>query len=143
MKNRKNHPQKTRDAKPFEIWIAQLPARKGCCTKCGRRPVVVISAEAYATLSHVSVIPLTKNLTARQLPTHVLLCSRFLDRPSRALCEQVTTVEKPHLIRRIGYVEEPFDRFALRRALALHLNLMPVCEFGVPQEDICSALPLS
>ena len=142
MKNKMKHLQ-TRDTNPFEIWIAQLPARKGCCTKCGCRPVVVVSEEAYEPLPYVSVIPLTKKLTAQQLPTHVLLCSRFLDRPSRALCEQVTTVEKTRLIRRIGYVEEPFDRFALRRALALHLNLMPVCEFGVPQESIYSVLPLS
>lgn len=142
MKNKMKHLQ-TRDPNPFEIWIAQLPVRKGCCTKCGCRPVVVVSEEAYEPLPYVSVIPLTKKLTAQQLPTHVLLCSRFLDRPSRALCEQVTTVEKTRLIRRIGYVEEPFDRFALRRALALHLNLMSVCEFGVPQESIYSVLPLS
>lgn len=109
--------------KRFEIWLADfLPAEGGI--KAGRRPVVIVSSgETYSDLPLRTVVPLTKNLTSHQLPTHVLLCCRCLDYPSRALCEQVTTLDKSCLHRRIGCVDDPYDRFALNRALAVHLNL--------------------
>lgn len=110
--------------KRFEIWLADFPTVKAGSMKKGHRPVVIVSTDdTYADLPFISVVPLTGDLTSLQLPTHVLLCSRCLDRPSRALCEQVTTLDKSRLRRRIGFVEDPYDRFALNRALAIHLNL--------------------
>lgn len=121
---------------PFEIWTASLPVRRDKRMKCGCRPVVIVSEESYEELPYVSIVPLTSELTAQQLPSHVLLCSRYLDAPSRALCEQVTTLEKSALHRRIGYVEEAFDRFALRRALAVHLNLTGVAGTAFSDDSI-------
>ena len=110
--------------KRFEIWTADMPKSVGSFMKSGCRPVIIVSGDdGYADLSFVSVVPLTKDLTSRQLPSHVLLCSRYLDHPNRALCEQIMTVDKSCLRRRIGSVEDPYDRFALNRALAVHLNL--------------------
>ena len=110
--------------KCFEIWTADMPRNPASSCKSGRRPVIIISAdERYTKLPFVSIVPLTKDLTMTQLPSHVLLCSRYLDQPSRALCEQITTLDKSCLHRRIGYVEDPYDRFAIKRALAAHLNL--------------------
>lgn len=107
----------------FDIWVADLP-RRGMELKAGRRPVVIVSNEEVCTeLPFLTVVPLTKNLTTRQLPSHVLLCSRYLEHPSRALCEQVTTLDRSCLRRRIGHVEDPYDRFALNRALAVQLKL--------------------
>ena len=108
----------------FEIWLADLPTAKDSSMKKGRRPVVIVSTDnIYAELPYISVVPLTRDLTSQKLPSHVLLCSRCLDHPSRALCEQVMTLDKSRLRRRIGSVEDPYDRFALNRALAVHLNL--------------------
>lgn len=137
MTKKKRNAQKIRSAKPFELWTAVLPVVKGSSLKCGRRPVIVISEDDYGEQPFVTVIPLTRNLTAMQLPTHVLLCSRFLDEPSRALCEQVTTLDRARLIRRIGYIEEPFDRFAVRRALENRLRLDPMQAYGVAFEPVC------
>ena len=108
--------------KHFELWVAELPGVKDSVLKSGHRPVVIASDCDRESIL-VSAVPLTKDRSSLQLPTHVLLCSRYLDHPSRALCEQILTLDKSHLIRRIGYVEDSFDRFALNRALALHLNL--------------------
>ena len=110
--------------KHFELWTADLPFLKGSTLKCGRRPVVIVSDDqSIEDSSYVSVVPLAKSLESRQLTTHVLLCSRYRDPPSRALCEQVTTLDKIRLVRRIGYVEDAFDRFAITRALAAQLHL--------------------
>ena len=108
----------------FEIWTADLPALKNSQLKRGRRPVVIVSNDqSIEDSGFVSIVPLTKNLEGCQLPTHVLLCSRYMDHPSRVLCEQVTTLDKACLVRRIGYVEDPFDRFAINRALSTQLHL--------------------
>ncbi|MCF2615679.1 type II toxin-antitoxin system PemK/MazF family toxin [Oscillibacter valericigenes] len=120
----------------FELWTADLLFPKESGLKKGRRPVVVVSdGETIGDTGFVSVVPLTRELTKEQRLSHVLLCSRYLDYPSRALCEQITTVDKARLIRRIGYVEDPFDRFAINRALAVHLHLAPAGIIYV-QEDM-------
>ena len=110
--------------KHFELWTADLPVLKNTAMKVGRRPVIIVSDNSAITNpSLISVVPLTKDRSSPQLPTHVLLCNRYLDYPSRALCEQVLTLDSSRLRRRIGFVEAPFDRFAINRALSLHLNL--------------------
>lgn len=110
--------------KRFEIWLADLPTVKDSSMKKGRRPVVIVSTdEPYTALPFISVVPLTRDLTSQQLPSHVLLCSRYLDHPSRVLCEQIMTLDTSRLHRRIGFVEDPYDRFAINRALAVYLNL--------------------
>lgn len=123
--------------KHFEIWTADLPFLKDSELKCGRRPVVIVSDDkSIEGGGFVSVVPLTKDLESRQLPTHVLLCSRYLDHPSRALCEQVTTLDKSRLVRRIGYVEDPFDRFTINRALAAQLHLVFTQAIFVQEDPI-------
>ena len=113
--------------KRFEIWSADFPVSKESAGEGTRRPVVIVSnEEIISDLPFLCVVPLTKDLTSRQLPSHVLLCSRYLTNPSRALCEQVTTLDKSYLHYRIGYVEDPYDRFALNRALAVYLNLTSI-----------------
>ena len=120
----------------FELWTADLPVPKESGLKKGRRPVVVVSdEETIEDTGFVSVVPLTKDLCQKQLLSHVRLCSRYLNHPSRALCEQITTVDKNRLVRRIGYVEDPYDRFAINRALAVHLHLAPA-EIIYVQEDM-------
>ena len=106
-----------RTTNPFDIWVAE-----DCWGNHGRRPVVVISSREGDD-SPVTVIPLTSNRETTQLPTHVLLSGQGLDYISRALCERGTTIPRPILIRRIGQISEPYDRFALRHALAIHLGL--------------------
>lgn len=120
----------------YELWTADLLFPKESGLKKGRRPVVVVSdGEDIGETGFVSVVPLTRELTKEQRLTHVLLCSRYLNHPSRALCEQITTVDKNRLVRRIGYVEDPYDRFAINRALAAHLHLAPA-EIIYIQEDM-------
>lgn len=102
--------------KPFELWLA-----RDCLARHGCRPVIIVSIEEDA--EYVTVVPLTSNRESTQFPSHVLIAEQGLDHISRALCEQVRTIGKETLMRRIGYVYQPFDRFAIRHALAIHLGL--------------------
>ena len=108
------------EMKPFELWLAKLP--HSCDTHSRiRRPVVIVSEPTDG--GWVSVVPCTTDLIRAQRPTHVLLQEQGLDRDSRALCERVQTVRDSCLVRRIGYVHQPFDRYALHHALACHFGL--------------------
>ncbi len=102
----------------YEIWTMTFPedaSIRGC------RPVIIVGVDDEYSL--VTVVPMTSKLCYRQKSTHILVEGRPLDCTSRGLCELVTTLSKSYLVRRIGYLSEPFDRFALRHALSVHLGL--------------------
>ena len=107
----------------FEIWFADLPAVGGSI-QSGTRPVVIVSNDVANRFSPViTAVPLTSNLHKTALPTHVLLREPGLTSPSLALCEQILSVDKSCLVKRIGSVESSFARLALRHALLVQLNL--------------------
>ena len=108
------------EMKPFELWLAKLPL--SCDThRHIRRPVVIVSEPTDG--GWVSVVPCTTDLIRAQRSTHVLLQEQGLHKDSRALCERVQTVQCTCLVRRIGTVYQPFDRYALHHALASHFGL--------------------
>ena len=110
--------------KQFEIWLARLPSLPGSSVQQGTRPVVIVSNDlANAHSPVITVVPLTSKLGKTALPTHVFLNNRMLDRPSLALCEQILTVDKTCLTRRVSWVDKTFDRLAIRHALLVQLNM--------------------
>ena len=114
----------------FEIWQASLPS-------VGERPVVIVSSDQDCKdLPFVSVVPLTTDLTTRQLSSHVLLSYPELEQPHRTLCEQVTTLDKACMHHLMGYVEDPYDRFAINRALSVHLHLTLITYIYSEEESI-------
>ncbi len=87
-----------------DIYLAVLDPVIGS-EQGGRRPVVIVQNDAgnrYAPT--VIAVPLTSSPTKPSLPTHVLIPEGEggLWRPSTALCEQLRTLEKTRLTRRIG-----------------------------------------
>ena len=71
----------------------------------------------------VSIVPLTSKPRKHEFPTYVPLFAQGLSVESLALCEQLTTIDKSQLIRRIGTVSAPKDRAALNRALAVQFGM--------------------
>ena len=95
-----------------EIWWAELAPRSGSEQR-GRRPVVVLSHDAFNTTPgwrSVIVVPLsTARKQLRRGPTAVLLASGEGGLPddSVALCHQVTTLDRAKLASRIGALGKP------------------------------------
>jgi len=86
----------------------------------GDRPAIIVSnnvGNKHAPI--VEVVYLTARKKTR-LPTHVYINSS--KRPSIALCEQVTTIDKSRLERRFGRVTAKELR-AIDRAIARSLGL--------------------
>lgn len=90
-----------------DIYYADLGAVTGFCT-CGLRPVVIVSNDAAnATSPTVTVVPLTSRMKKLNQPTHVVLNRREatgLTMPSMALCEQVRSLDKDKLGKRVGRI---------------------------------------
>lgn len=109
----------------YDICFAQLPLKEGSHVQGGRRPVIIVSnnkANKYSPV--VTIAPLTSQVRKRFLPTHVTLFAEGLSTVSIALCEQLTTIDKCQLIRRVGNISNPADRAALNRALAVQFGMM-------------------
>ena len=89
-----------------------------------QRPAVVLQNElANRSSATVTVVPITSQVE-RVFPFQVLLPAGEggLDRPSKALCEQIRTVSRARLVRRVGALPEA--RIAeIRTALERHLWL--------------------
>lgn len=94
-----------------EIWYANLGMLKGSSVQGGIRPVLIISNDSNNRYSPtITIIPLTTRSKKRNLPTHVWMQAgkgNPLDRPSTALAEQITTIDKAVLLSCVGAVSEP------------------------------------
>ena len=121
----KNPAMDENSVRRYDIWLADIPQTgENSHTQRGIRPVVVVSNDMANRFSPViSIVPMTANLNKTALPTHVYLRTSGLDRASLALCEQVTTLDKQHLIRRLGAVDKAFQRLAIQHGLAVQLGL--------------------
>ncbi len=91
----------------------------------GYRPVVIIQNDAgNLHAPTVIVVPLTGSAQKPDLPTHVRMPAGTagLWRDSTALCEQVRTLEKTRLNRRLGALNAEALR-ALDRALRVSMDI--------------------
>ena len=111
-----------------EVWLTDLePIRGSEANKT--RPAVIVSNDranrraAELGRGTVTVVPVTANVT-RVLPFHVLLdpAGSGLAVPSKAQAEQVRSVDRARLTRRLGQISGSLVA-DLDAALRLHLDL--------------------
>ena len=98
-------------SKRGDIYFVNCGSGTGSSLQCGIRPVLVVSNDrANAHSPVVTVVPLTGQTWKKNtLPTHVLIpCSRRhgLTKPSVALAEQVTAIDKDRLTEWRGHIKD-------------------------------------
>ena len=110
----------------LELWLVDLPKPDNeTHVQYGVRPAIVISNDAANENSPVvSVIPLTSNRKKGQLPTHVFISNPGLTCSSIALCEQIHTLDKSRMIKKLGQITNPFTIRAVEYGLAVQLGLV-------------------
>lgn len=97
----------------MEIWYASLPLDKRTSVQGGNRPVVIISNDICNERSNtVTVAPITSHLKHLEMPTHVLI-ENLKDETSMILAEQIMTVDKRFLDRKIGDCKEIEEKIEL------------------------------
>ena len=107
-----------------EIYFAALDQTVGAELQKTRPVVVVSNNAANRASSVVTVVPLTSNV-ARVFPFEVLLpaAQTGLAKDSKAMAQQVRTLDKARLNARAAGQLQPADAQALDAALRLHLAL--------------------
>ena len=119
MNHQSDHP-----VRKYDIWLADLPAVPESHVQSGVRPVVIVSNDtANQCTSLVSIVPLTSNLARPDIPTRIVIRSRFLNQASMALCDQVMTIDKARLKERMGAVEHQHERMAICHCMQVQLDL--------------------
>lgn len=92
--------------KRMEIWYASLPMDRRTSVQGGNRPVVIVSNDICNEKSNtVTVAPITSQLKHLEMPTHVII-EHLRDESSMVLAEQIMTVDKRCLDRKIGDCKE-------------------------------------
>ena len=109
--------------KQYEIWWADLPK------PAGRRPVLLLSRDdAYGVLNKFLAVEITA--TIRQIPIEVRLgAEEGMPQPCVANCDNIRTISRAHLERRISKI--PAGRIAeLKRAIGYALGWEELIQVG-------------
>lgn len=107
-----------------DIFWAELEGDAGSSMQAGARPVLVVSnnkANQYSSV--ITVIPITSKMGKTKLPTHVLIKECGLSKPSIALAEQITSINKDRLDRKIGSIQHTVYVGLVKKAIGIQLCL--------------------
>ena len=107
-----------------DIYLANLNPYKGS-EQGGKRPVIIIQNNVGNHYSPTVIVTAVTSrfFKKRALPTHVPLDNEELEKNSLALLEQIRTIDKSRLIRKIGRVpEEKMTEIGAAIHVSLDLN---------------------
>jgi mRNA interferase MazF len=112
-KRKEIHIKKIRITYPkrMDVWFADLDYNYNSSVQGGPRPVLIVSNDQNnANAQTVTVLPMTSRMKRPRMPTHTWIEGKYLGGgclDSMILAEQITTVDKKVLTRKIGELKEP------------------------------------
>lgn len=88
-----------------EIWLVNLDPKVGS-EQGGTKPVVILQNDLGNQHSPTTIVaPLTTGL--REMPVHILFDkSDGVDRPCMLMLEQIHTIDKKRLVKKLGQISE-------------------------------------
>lgn len=105
-----------------DIYMANLGEDEGSL-QAGLRPVIIVSNDLANEHSPViTVIPMTTKKKKR-LPTHVYIQDCGLPRPSLALAEQITSINKSKMITKMGSIQQTVYEKQVTSAIKVQLSM--------------------
>ncbi|MDQ1338939.1 MAG: mRNA interferase MazF [Campylobacterota bacterium] len=88
----------------YDVYLADLNPTIGK-EQNGTRPVLVISNNYENLLDVVTIIPITSLKVGRRVYPNELLFQAELEKPSILLCQQIRTISKNRLIKKLTSIE--------------------------------------
>lgn len=71
----------------------------------------------------ITIIPITSKLGKKKLPTHVYMKSCGLTKPSIALAEQITSINKSRLTKKVGSIKQTIYEKQIKNAIEVQLSM--------------------
>ena len=87
----------------YDVYLADLNPTVGR-EQFGKRPVLIVSNNYENLLDVVTVIPITSLKKGRKIYPNELLLQNELEKPSILLCQQIRTISKSRLIKKLTSV---------------------------------------
>lgn len=108
----------------MDIFMAELREDSEGSLQSGTRPVLIVSNEKANQFSPIiTIVPLTSNTKKRNLPTHVRIEQCGLECPSIALAEQIASINKNQLRRKMGSIRTTIYERRVNQAIGIQLSL--------------------
>lgn len=89
----------------YDVYLADLNPTIGREQK-GIRPVLIISNNYENLLDVVTIIPITSQKEGRRVYPNELLLKTELQLPSILLCQQIRTISKKRLVKKLTSIED-------------------------------------
>jgi len=88
----------------YDVYLADLNPTIGR-EQFGKRPVLIISNNYENLLDVVTIIPITSLKNGRKIYPNELLLKDGLEKPSILLCQQIRTISKNRLIKKLTSID--------------------------------------
>jgi mRNA interferase MazF len=88
----------------YDIYLADLNPTLGS-EQAGKRPVLIISNNYENLLDVVTIIPITSLKDGRKIYPNELLLKHELEKPSILLCQQIRTISKHRLVKKLTSID--------------------------------------
>ncbi len=107
----------------YDVYLADLNPTIGQ-EQFGKRPVLIISNNYENLLNIVTVIPITSLKNKRKIYPNELLLQNELEKPSILLCQQIRTISKNRLIKKLTSIDNYITRKKIVDILCLRFEDM-------------------
>lgn len=89
----------------FDIYLVDLNPKIGR-EQSGKRPVLIFSNNYENLLDVVTIIPITSRKEGRRIYPNEVYLETQLEKPSILLCQQIRTISKNRLIKKLTNIED-------------------------------------
>lgn len=107
----------------YDVYLVDLNPTVGR-EQFGKRPVLIISNNYENLLDTVTIIPITSLKDGRKVYPNELLLKNELEVPSILLCQQIRTISKNRLIKKLTSIDNFITRKKIIDVLCLRFEDM-------------------
>ena len=107
----------------YDVYLADLNPTIGREQR-GKRPVLIISNNYENLLDVLTILPITSLKKNRRVYPNEFLLKNELEKPSIILCQQIRTISKQRLVKKLTTIDNPFTRKDIMQILCRRFEEM-------------------
>jgi len=107
----------------YDVFLADLNPTIGR-EQAGMRPVLIISNDYENLLDVVTIIPITSLKANRRVYPNEIILPHELEKPSILLCQQIRTISKKRLVKKLTSINNPITQKQIVDTLCMRFEDM-------------------